>query len=150
MDIVLISVTVFVGVISATTILRPGADDPNWELRWRSLDPGYRDWLAAMTTDPRWMKTLTDPEEVELAKGFARRERRRLAYFDLAAGVLVALVVALTLAGLVRLSATGFALGLFALVRWGAESWRQRQIRQKVRLGFEPGELPTPLTEPPP
>jgi hypothetical protein len=149
-DIFLIGVTVLAAVLAVSVALRPGDDDPNWELRWRSLDPGYRNWLAAMTTDPRWMKTLSDPEEVELAKGFARRERRHLAFYELAATALAALTVALALAGLVRLSAVGISLGLFGGIRWGVEAWRYHKIKRKVRLGFEPGELPTPLTEPPP
>jgi hypothetical protein len=149
-DLLLIGVTVFIGIMSVSTALRQGADDPNWELRWRALDPSYRDWLAAMTTDPSWMSTLSDPEEVELAKGFHRRERRGLAYYDMAASVIAALVVALTLSGMTHLSVAGIALGLLAVIRFAVESWHQRQIRQKVKLGFEPGELPTQLTQTPP
>ncbi|HTT93224.1 MAG TPA: hypothetical protein VMF55_01010 [Solirubrobacterales bacterium] len=145
----LIGVTVFIEVIALSTVLRPGADDPNWELRWRSLDPVHRDWLASMTTDPRWMRTLSDPEEVALARGFSRRQSRSLAHFELAAGVVAALAVVLTLAGLAPASTVGIGLGLVALVRVSVESWRTRQIRRKVRLGFEPGELPTPLTQTP-
>jgi hypothetical protein len=148
-EILLICVTLAVGFAAFWSLLGRGEDDPNWELRWRSLDPSYRDWLAAMTTEPRWMKTLTDPEEVRLAGGFARRERRRLARYDVASAAVVALVVALALAGLTSLSNAGFALGLVALIR-SFEAWRQRQIRHRVKLGFEPGELPTPLTQPPP
>jgi hypothetical protein len=33
-DIFLIGVTVFVAVMAASTALRPGVDEPNWELRW--------------------------------------------------------------------------------------------------------------------
>jgi hypothetical protein len=150
LDIFLISVTVLIAVTATWTVLRPGDDDPNWELRWRGLDPDYRNWLAAMATNPAWMKTLTDPEEVRLAKGLARRERRHLAYYDLAAGVLVALTIALALAGVLPFSFAGLCLGVLAMIRWPIESWRRRQIRRKVQLGFEPGELPTPLTQTPP
>lgn len=150
MDVFLICATVLTGILAVSAVLRPGVDDPNGELRWGGLDPGYRNWLAAMTTDHRWMKTLTDPEEVELARGFARRERRRLGYYDVAALVVAALTVALTLVGILHLSDAGIGLGLLAMIRWAVEAWSRRQIRSKVRLGFEPGELPTPLTQPPP
>jgi hypothetical protein len=149
-DIFLIGLTVFIAASAVWAVLRPGDDDPNWDLRWQGLDPGYRDWLAAMTTDPRWMGTLSDPEEIQLAKGFARRERRRLAPYEVALGVVAALAVALTLAGLVPMSTVGISLGLFGAIPVLITSWRTHQLRRKVRLGFEPGELPTPLTEPPP
>jgi hypothetical protein len=148
-DYFLVGVTVLIGVMALSTALRPGVDDPSWELRWRGLDPVHRDWLAAMTTNPRWMRTLSDPEEVELARGFSRHERRRLAYFELASGAVAALAVALTLAGLAPVSTVGLGLGLVAMVRFSVESWRTRQIKRKVRLGFEPGDLPTPLTQTP-
>jgi hypothetical protein len=144
-DILLIGVTVLIAASGAWTVLRPGDDDPNWELRWQGLDPGYRDWLAAMTTDPRWMGTLTDPEEVQLAKGFARRERRRLGRYDLVALVIAVLAVALAMAGVLGLGAVGIGLGLLASIRVAVESWNHRQLRRKVQLGFEPGELPTQL-----
>jgi hypothetical protein len=148
-DVFLIGVTVLAAVGAVWTALRPGDDDPNWELRWRALDPGYRNWLAAMATEPSWMKTLSDPEEIQLAKGFARRERRQLAYYGLALWVLIAIAVALTVAGLLSFSDVGIAVGLVAAIPLFIESWRKRQIKRKVQLGFEPGELPTPQTEPP-
>ena len=150
MDIFLICVTVLAAAGGASTAFRAGEDDSNWELRWRALDPSHRDWLAAMTTDYGWMRTLSDPEDVELARGFARREGRRLAHYELAAGVVVALAVALTLAGLAPFSFVALGLALVAAVRLSVEAWRRRQIRRKVKLGFEPGELPTPLTQTPP
>jgi hypothetical protein len=103
-----------------------------------------------MTTNPRWMRALTDPEEVELARGSARCESRSPAYYELAAEAVAVLSVALILAGLAPLSIAGLGLALVATVRLSVESWRTRRLRRKVRLGFEPGELPTPLTQTPP
>jgi hypothetical protein len=143
--ILLICVTALVSIAALKTALWRGSDDPNWELRWRSLDPGYRDWLAAMTTSRAWLATLTDPEEIELAKGFSRRERRRRAYADLAVTALLIVAVALALAGVLPFSTWGLILGCYTLLLAGGAHLRDRQIRRKVRTWSDATAAPSRL-----
>jgi hypothetical protein len=51
--------------------------EPTWKTRWRTLDPAERSWLAVVATSRPWIATLTDPEEIRLAKGCRRHESRR-------------------------------------------------------------------------
>jgi len=141
-DIFLIAVTILTSVATLRVAFWRGADNPSWELRWRGLDPGYRDWLAAMTTSLAWRATLTDPEEIALANGFSRRERRRRSYLDLAATALLVVGVAATLAGLLPLSVCTFGLAIYAMVRWAMEAARDRQIRNKVPGANDPDTAP--------
>lgn len=94
----MIIVVVVVGVSAAIAAFHPGADTPNWELRWRSLDPEDR---ARISTAARSNAELTEPAEAELAAGLRRRDRRRRGYIDLAAVPFVAAAAALTLAGFI-------------------------------------------------
>jgi len=144
-EVLLICVTVLASVAALRTALWRGADNPTWELRWRALDPGYRDWLAAMTTSPAWLKTLTDPEEIELAKGFGRRERRRRAYFDLAVTALLIVSVAFALAGLLPSSTWGLILGCYTLLLTAGSHIRDQRIKRKVRIGSDAAVAPAPL-----
>ncbi len=141
-DIFLICVTILSSVAALQVAFWGGADNPTWELRWRGLDPGNRDWLAAMTTSRTWMATLTDPDEIELAKGFGRRERRRHSYFDLVAVALLIVGVALTLAGLLPLSACTLGLACYVVIRGAVEAWRNRQIRSRVAGANDPDTAP--------
>jgi hypothetical protein len=105
-------------------------DDPTWETRWRSLDPAERTWLAAMATSRNWIATLTDPEEIRLAKGERRHERRRRLYFDLAAIPILFAAAAFVVAGVV--SATSILVLIFPgyiLVRSFWIYHREKQIK---------------------
>lgn len=75
----------FVGAVDAGDAYWGARHDPTWETRWRSLDPAESSWLAVMATSRNWMATLTDPEEVRLAKGRRSQESRRRIRVDLAA-----------------------------------------------------------------
>jgi hypothetical protein len=141
-DVLLICVTVLVSLAAVKTALWPGADDPSWELRWRALEPGYRDWLAAMTTSRAWLATLTDPEEIELAKGVSRREGRRRAYVNLAITALLIVAVALALAGLLPFSTWGLILACYTLLLAAGNHLRDRAIRRKVRAGSDEDVAP--------
>ena len=111
---------------------RAGADALSWEMRWRDLDPTYRNWLAAMATSRSWLRTLDDPGEVELARGAARRESRRRAPFDLAGLALVVIVAALAVAGVVPGSAAGSAFSIYILLHLLLGFLRNRQIRRSL------------------
>lgn len=108
MDIFLLIVTVPVLVSMLSGAFRGGADSPNWELRWRSLEPVDRARLASAA---RSGAELDDPEEAELAAGFNRRRRRRSSFVEGSFAFIVVASTALSLAGLGR-GFTGLALSL--------------------------------------
>jgi hypothetical protein len=137
-------VATLVGLLGASSeAYRRGPDDANWEFRWRGLDPGYRDWLAAMTTSRTWLSTLDDPEEIELAKGFARRERRRRGHFDVAALALIWFCAALVLAGVLPTSACTLGFSVYGVVRLLAEFGRNQQLKRRLDQRTDPDVAPT-------
>jgi hypothetical protein len=135
--IVLLGVTVLVDVIEFVDSFWRLAPDPTWETRWRALDPAESAWLAMMATSRDWLATLSDPEEIALAKGFRRHERRRLVYFDLASLPLLSALVALSLIGLVNPSIVGLIFSTFLLLRGVPIYLRQRQVRKNYQQAKE-------------
>jgi hypothetical protein len=104
--------------------------DPTWETRWLSLDPAERAWLAVVATSRSWMATLTDPEEMRLAKGRRSRERRERLVFDLVALLLALAAAAVALAGLTPSSIAFWSVfGLFLVLRPAWLYRRERQIK---------------------
>ena len=102
--------------------------DPTWAARWESLDPAERSWLAVMATSRSWLETLTDPEEIKLAKGCRRRERRHRLNYDLAALPVLLVAVALVLAGVIDAMPILYSLlFLYAILR---NVWSYRRDRQ--------------------
>ena len=73
--------------------------------------------ISMMATSRNWLATLSDPEEIALAKGFRRHERRRLVYLDLAGLPFLAALVALSLNGLANPSIVGLFFSTFVLLR---------------------------------
>ena len=142
-DIFFVVATTIALLGASSEAYRRGADDPNWELRWRGLDPGYRDWLAAMTTSRTWLATLDDPDEIELAKGFARREARRRGRLDLAATALLIFAVAFVLAGLLPNSAWTLGISIYWVVRLLAEHGRYQQLKRRLHQRTDPDVAPT-------
>lgn len=116
MDIFLLIATVPLFLSMLSDAFRGGADSPNWELRWRSLEPAERDRLA---TAARSGTKLDDPEEAELAAGFNRRRRRRSSFVEGSFAFIVAAFTALSLAG-VGHGFTGWAVGIAGI---GAGLW---------------------------
>lgn len=119
-----------IGAIDAFEAYRGARADPTWETRWRNLDPAERSWLAVMATSRRWIATLTDPEEIRLAKGCRRREGRRRLNFDLIGLPVLLGAAILALAGV--LNADPVLLSLFyafALLRTFWIYRRERQIK---------------------
>jgi hypothetical protein len=72
-------------------------DDPEWLERWKTLSPAERTRIAAAT---RSGALLASHEEIELAAGFARRDRRRLSPWTLANVIRLLLGIALIAGGL--------------------------------------------------
>lgn len=133
MDIFLIAVTVFIAVQTVRDAWRTGPANPTWDLRWRALDSDDQTRLAVASLSRSTTAALVDAEERELAEGFARRDRRRLAYLDLGLLAAVALATALILAGFAHHGAIGLIIGAYALVRWPLESLRDRQIKRGLK-----------------
>jgi hypothetical protein len=126
-----------------------GADDTNWELRYRSLDDLDQAWIAAASRTSTSRPALEERGELDLAKGFSRHERRRRAFVEVAALPMLIAVGVFALAGILPSSLLGLALiGDFA-VRGGVEFWRDRQIKTGYRQVQErhlvmAGAQPTP------
>lgn len=105
---------------AAVLVFRDRVDESDWEERWRALTPADRTRIAAAA---RHGNLLADPEEIDLAAGYARRQRRRRAPYTfrstffglfLGAALLIAGLihgsVVLPILGAVILAATGLGL----------------------------------------
>lgn len=110
-----------------------GSDDSSWELRYRSLDDLDRAWIAAASRTSSSRPALQERGELDLAKGFGRRERRRRAYVEVATLPIFIAVGIFAVAGILPSSLLGIALlGDFG-VRGAVEFWRDRQIKTRYR-----------------
>ncbi|HTT93222.1 MAG TPA: hypothetical protein VMF55_01000 [Solirubrobacterales bacterium] len=131
MPILLIAVTLLVDIADFVELFWRSPRDPTWETRWRTLDPTESSWLAYMASAPNWVGTLTDPDEIELAKGFMRQEKRRRIYIDLLVASPLAITAALlVLAGALPVGGVGVILGAFAVFRPLEVFRRERQIKK--------------------
>lgn len=124
---------VLVGAVDAAAAYWGARDDLTWRTRWQSLDPAERTWLAVVATSRSWIATLTDPEEIKLAKGRRRDESRRRISFDLAALPLFVATSALVLAGVLGESALLIVLFGFTVVRGIWLYRRERQIKGALK-----------------
>jgi Flp pilus assembly protein TadB len=123
---------ILVGAIDAGEAYLGARHDPTWERRWRSLDPAERSWLAVIATSRNWIATLTDPEEIRLAKGRRSREGRRRLNVDLAALPVFIAASVLVLAGVVNEQVLLFVLFGFGLMRGIWTYRRERQIKDAL------------------
>jgi hypothetical protein len=133
-----------IGVVDALEAFWGARDDPTWEARWEALDPAERSWLAAMATSRKWIATLTDPEEIRLAKGCRRRESRRRLNYDLVVMPILLVLAGLVIAGVLAPQPILFsALYGAALLRLLWIYRRDRQIKgtleEQRRLAAAPG-----------
>jgi Flp pilus assembly protein TadB len=148
---IFLGLILLVDVVDFVEAFWRSAPGPGWETRWRALDPAESAWLAEMSRSRAWIRTLTDPEEIDLATGFHRHERRYRVYFDLEALPLMVAAGVLALAGLVPMAALGLVASTFALVRGIVLTLRERQIKKTYQQAMDnylaltaPG--PTPAT----
>jgi hypothetical protein len=102
-------------------VWRTEGDDPLWRHRWYQLPLAERNRIAAAA---RSGALLASQEEIELAAGFARRDRRRSRPARLIAAFDIPIGAALILGGMVAsapvfiaFGALFFALGLLRLLR---------------------------------
>jgi hypothetical protein len=111
-------------------------DDPTWVERWRALSPADRTRLA---TAARSGTLLAEPEEIELAAGFARCDRRRRDPYNLLATIRLPLGVALLAGGLVADSGLFIFFGVIFLLGglWGLR--HSTQINRAERETIDRG-----------
>jgi hypothetical protein len=121
------------------TVWRAEGDDPLWLARWDALTPEERIRLARAA---RSGTLLPSQEEIELAAGFARRDRRRrrpgrlIASLDVPAGA--AILLGGLVSGIFVFSAFGFlilGLGLLRLLRARRVS---RGLRETIARDHRP------------
>jgi hypothetical protein len=109
-----------------------GSDDANWEFRFRGLDDLDQAWIAATSRTSTSRPELEERGELELAKGFGRRERRYRARIEV-----LALPILIGIGALAVFGALPFGLGLAMLadltLRGAIDLWRNRQIKTKYR-----------------
>jgi hypothetical protein len=105
-------------------VWRTEGDDPLWQERWRALSPTEQARIAAAA---RSGSLLASEEEIELAAGFARRDRRRRGPYTLIYAIRLPLGIALVAGGLVADSIVFIVFGvLFILVGlWSLGSERR-------------------------
>jgi hypothetical protein len=111
-------------------VWRAEGDDPTWQLRWAALPPDERVRLAAAA---RSGSLLGSQEEIELAAGFARRDRRRRRPARLIAAIDVPVGAVLTLGGLVTHVAVFSVFGALVLVLGLFRLRRARRVGRGLR-----------------
>jgi hypothetical protein len=107
----LVIAAIFLGAVVA--VWRVGDDDPAWEERWHDLSPADRARIAAAA---RSGALLASPEEIELAAGFARHDRRRRGPYNLLSAVGIPLGLALIAGGIVADSVLFLLFGVIFLL----------------------------------
>lgn len=123
---------VAVGVYGLYAFWR-GADDREWELRWADLDDLDRAWLAAASRSSANRATLEERGELELAKGFGRRELRHRARIVLAFTPLLAGAAVLVITGAVGDRWAPLAWWVFVFIPGAVFYGRDRQIKSRYR-----------------
>lgn len=88
-------------------------DDPTWEERWNALSPADRARIAAAA---RSGSLLASEGEIELAAGFARRDRRRRGPYTLIHAMRFPLGIALVAGGLVADSIVFIVFGVLFIL----------------------------------
>jgi hypothetical protein len=106
---------VAIAAVALVVLVRIGrdGDDPAWEERWGDLDPAERTRIAAAA---RSGALLPSQEDIELAAGFARRDRRQNGPWTLVNVIRLLLGVALIARGLVASSIILLVFGVFFLL----------------------------------
>jgi len=112
-------------LFAVVAVWRVGDDDPTWEERWRELSAADRTRISAAA---RSGALLASPEEIELAAGFARRDRRRHGPFYIFGAVRIPLGIALIAGGIV---ADSFLFLLFGIIFFLGGLWA---LLQTVRV----------------
>jgi hypothetical protein len=136
-DLVDIAIAV-IFLAAVVTAGKAGSDaDPTWEERWRALSPADRARLAAAA---RSDSLLASQEEIELAAGFARRDRRHRGPYTFLHAVRIPVGLVLIAGGLLAHSllfllfgAAFFLAGLWSLRRTFQISRAERETISRDR-----------------
>jgi hypothetical protein len=112
------------------TVWRAEGDDPTWLARWGALSPAERDRIA---TAARAGDLLPSQEEIELAAGFARRDRRRRRPGRLISAIDTPIGLLLILGGLVTHVLLFSAFGAFFLLLGLYRLHRAHRINRGLR-----------------
>lgn len=136
----LVDLALVVIVIGAVVLVfRDRVDDSAWEERWQALDAADRSRIAAAV---RRGGLLADPEEIDLAAGYARRELRRNSPGTLRLAVLVLLSAALIITGSARDSGVLLVFGgifLFGVLwQFRTELQNDPNLREAASRGQRP------------
>jgi hypothetical protein len=114
-------------------VWRTEGDDPVWQARWAALSPAERNRIARAA---RAGDLLASQEEIELAAGYARRDRRRNLPGSLIQIIRAPLGIALIMAGLLADSGIFIAFGIVFLGfgLWGLirSHRRSRALRETI------------------
>lgn len=132
-EIYAVSLLGLVLVVNLVYAFWKGSDERDWEARWASLDDLDRAWLAAASRASANRAALEERGELDLAKGFGRREARRRAYIALAILPPFIIVAVLILIGLVSDRDAYLLFGPFALLQSIVVYRRDRQIKNRYR-----------------
>jgi hypothetical protein len=105
-------------------VWRTEGDDPDWDARWRALSSADRTRIAAAA---RSGALLATEEEIKLAAGFARRDRRRRGPYSLVHAIRLPLGIALVAGGLVADSVVFLVFGVLFILAglWGVGADRR-------------------------
>jgi hypothetical protein len=115
----------------------PGADDFSWEMDWRGLDKLDQAWIAAAVYTKGVTSKLEERGEMDLFKGYNRRERRRHAYVELAIlPVLIGLTI-LVPTGVLPHAALGWPLVAYGIFEGGAHYVREYRAKSAYRAAQE-------------
>lgn len=111
-------------------VWRAEGDDSLWQERWRALSPAERARIAAAA---RSGSLLASEEEIELAAGFARRDRRRRRPARLIASIDVPIGAVLILGGLLAHAGIFIAFGAALLLLGLFRLYRAHQVARGLR-----------------
>jgi hypothetical protein len=130
----LIEIAIALVVLGAFVLVwRREGDDPLWLARWNGLSPGERARIAAAACSG---EPLASEDEVELAAGFARRDRRRRRPSRLLAAIDAPVGLIVLLGGIVVGSAVFIAFGAlilaFSLLRLARARRLNRGLRETI------------------
>jgi Flp pilus assembly protein TadB len=133
----LIEIAIALLVLGAfAAVWRRESDDPLWLARWSGLSPAERARISKAARDG---ELLASQEEIELAAGFARRDRRRRRPSRLIAAIDAPVGLVVLLGGIVVGSGVFVAFGVlilgFALIRLARARRVNRGLRETISRG---------------
>ncbi|HWO83881.1 MAG TPA: hypothetical protein VNM38_08865 [Solirubrobacterales bacterium] len=109
--------------------------DPEWEERWNQLPQLQREQIASAV---RRGETLQNPEEAELAAGFARQQRATATIFSSGRVAHFVLAGFFLLIGIVGSSPLVLVLALFLLSFFGWVAYRERVTKRNLDRAEDP------------